>query len=310
MSRAEELLNSLSEVDAGTYTTDIDNERHIIINEDRTITVPTELRNIAVQYDHNVETVTFDCPRYWDEHDFSKMHVYINYRRPDGESFTYPAENLIVPKRDDNIIQFTWRISRNVTLVKGAISFLVCIKTVNDEGEEEPHWNSRICSDLTVLEGMECSSHDVVDMYPDVIEAILTRVENLEGSSGLTDEQIAKAIADYLEEHPIEGGGGTPGADGKDGEDGFSPKVSVEEIEGGSRVTITDIDGDKSFDVLNGKDGKDGEVDYEQVAGMVDEYLTTNPPVAKVTINGVEPDENGNFNIDDIVEGTSNSVDF
>ena len=38
-------------------------EQHIIINSDRSITVPTELKNIAVQNDHNIETVMFDCPR-------------------------------------------------------------------------------------------------------------------------------------------------------------------------------------------------------------------------------------------------------
>lgn len=43
-------------------------------------------------------------------------------------------------------------------------------------------------------------------------------------------------------------GGGT-------GKDGFSPIVEVEEIEGGNRVTITDKDGEKSFDVMDGKDG-------------------------------------------------------
>ena len=31
------------------------------------------------------------------------------------------------------------------------------------------------------------------------------------------------------------------------------------------------------------------------IKGLVEEYLDENPPVAKVTINGEEPDENGNF---------------
>lgn len=40
------------------------------------------------------------------------------------------------------------------------------------------------------------------------------------------------------------------------GEDGFSPVVAVEDIEGGHRVTITDKNGDKAFDVMDGKDGE------------------------------------------------------
>lgn len=36
------------------------------------------------------------------------------------------------------------------------------------------------------------------------------------------------------------------------GDPGFSPTVSVEEIDGGNRVTITDAEGAKAFDVMNG----------------------------------------------------------
>lgn len=45
---------------------------------------------------------------------------------------------------------------------------------------------------------------------------------------------------------------------GGGGNDGFSPVVEVEAIEGGNRVTITDKDGEKSFDVMDGKDGENG----------------------------------------------------
>ena len=60
MSQAEELLNSLSAGD----TTETAIEGHIVIGNDRFITVPEEPKRIGVQYDHNIETVTFDCPRY------------------------------------------------------------------------------------------------------------------------------------------------------------------------------------------------------------------------------------------------------
>lgn len=48
---------------------------------------------------------------------------------------------------------------------------------------------------------------------------------------------------------------GADGQDGKPGADGVSPRVSVEDIDGGHRVTITDADGAKTFDVLDGKNG-------------------------------------------------------
>lgn len=48
------------------------------------------------------------------------------------------------------------------------------------------------------------------------------------------------------------------GVDGKDGEDGFSPIISVSQTENGHLVQITDINGAKDFEVLNGKDGQNG----------------------------------------------------
>ncbi len=54
------------------------------------------------------------------------------------------------------------------------------------------------------------------------------------------------------------GPAGPAGADGKDGADGISPSVTVQDIDGGHRVSITDKDGEKVFDVMDGKDGAGG----------------------------------------------------
>ena len=48
------------------------------------------------------------------------------------------------------------------------------------------------------------------------------------------------------------------GANGSNGAAGISPTVSVTDISGGHRVTITDKDGAKAFDVMDGKDGQGG----------------------------------------------------
>jgi len=43
--------------------------------------------------------------------------------------------------------------------------------------------------------------------------------------------------------------------DGVDGDDGISPTVNITEVSGGHKVSITDKDGTKTFDVLNGQNG-------------------------------------------------------
>ena len=45
---------------------------------------------------------------------------------------------------------------------------------------------------------------------------------------------------------------------GSNGEDGYSPSTSITNIPGGHRATITDADGDHSFDVMNGTTGPQG----------------------------------------------------
>ena len=51
---------------------------------------------------------------------------------------------------------------------------------------------------------------------------------------------------------------GARGSTGSPGADGISPVVSVEPITGGNRVTITDVNGAQSFDVMDGI-GSDGD---------------------------------------------------
>ena len=78
---------------------------------------------------------------------------------------------------------------------------------------------------------------------------------------------------------------------------GISPVVAVEDIDGGHRVTITDKDGEKTFDVM---DGEDGAVTEEQIASAVEDYMAEHPvevtDIVK-TVNGISPDENGNVEI-------------
>lgn len=54
------------------------------------------------------------------------------------------------------------------------------------------------------------------------------------------------------------GADGAQGPKGDPGEDGFSPTVSVQDITGGHRVTITDATGPHTFDVMDGEDGAGG----------------------------------------------------
>ena len=151
-------------------------EGHIVVGGDRFVTVPDNLKRLGVQYDHNMETVVFDCPRHWDNHDMSKMAVYVNYIRSDGYADRYPVDNL---RADNDIMHFDWTISRNVTEVAGGISFIVCVMKTDAEGNEERHWNSELCQDCYISKGMETEEHPALD-YPDEVTQLLLRMSTVE----------------------------------------------------------------------------------------------------------------------------------
>ena len=175
MSKAEELLQTVSSTPVVTAGAG-EGEEHIVIGMDRVVTVPDALKNIGVQFDHNIETVTFDCPRYWDGIDMSVMKIYVNYMRIDGHVGMHLCNNLIV---GDDIMSFDWTISGDVTNVEGNIQFLICIKKTDAEGNEENHWNSRLNEDLYISKGLKCQE-TVLRRFPDIITQLLTRMDAVE----------------------------------------------------------------------------------------------------------------------------------
>lgn len=87
------------------------------------------------------------------------------------------------------------------------------------------------------------------------------------------------------------GPAGATGPQGVAGQDGVSPTVSVTDITGGHRVSITDKTGSKTFDVMDGDDYTLTAQDKQDIAELVD------VPVDDVQINGVSIVEDGIANI-------------
>lgn len=180
MSQADELLESITSESSDTG--------HIVIGSDRFMVVPEHLKRIAVQYDHNIETVTFDCPRYLNGHDVSGMQIYVNYIRADEYRGSHLCENIVVDGSDSDIVHFDWTVSGHVTYADGHISFMVCIKSIDPEGNEVIHWNSEVNTDMYVSPGIKHLDMTLVK-YPDVIAQLIARVEALETTiTNLTEE--------------------------------------------------------------------------------------------------------------------------
>lgn len=322
MSLADELLNSLSDTESYSRTADPTTEPHIAIGDDRFISVPNSLKRIAVQYDHDVETVTFDCPRYWDGLDMSTLAIYINYMRKDRVTGCYKAMNVVVDEIDPNIMHFDWTISRNVSMVKGEIKFLVCIKKADSEGNEVNHWNSELNEEMYVSEGLE-TGETILGPYPDIIMqwedevqavkdilleardsgefygATFTPSVDKDGNLSWTnnrglenpDTVNIKGYSPVISVREIEGGREliitdirqsqtVTILDGTDGNNGISPTISISTISGGHRVTIIDANGTSSFDVMDGTSNvSDAVVNYMNTYVHIDSTEPTSGPV-------------------------------
>ena len=262
MSKADELLNSLSEDDISLQLANPETEPHIIIGEDRVISVPKELQRIAVQYDHDVETVTFDCPRYWDDLDMSKLNIYINYMRKDRYVGCYKATDITVDDADSNIMHFNWKISRNVSEVVGELKFLVCIKKSDAEGYEVNHWNSELNTEMYISQGLE-AEESIFDAYPDIISQWEDEVN-----------AVKQILLDARDSGELDGATFTPSVDkagnlswtndkGRENPatvniKGFSPKIVVRDVTGGKELDITDSSGTQTVRILNGVNGANG----------------------------------------------------
>lgn len=262
MSQAEELLNSLTENDISLQLANPEAEPHIVVGDDRFISVPKELQRIAVQYDHDVETVTFDCPRYWDDLDMSDLSIYINYMRKDRVVGIYKATDISVDTTNERIMHFNWKISRNVTEVVGQIKFLVCIKKGDADGNEVNHWNSELNTEMYISEGLE-AGEGYFDSYPDIIlqwEDEVQKVKDTLIAAGASGEYDGATFTPSVDD-----AGNLSWTNDKGRENpatknikGYSPKIIVKEITGGKQLVITDYSGSQTVDILDGTDGTNG----------------------------------------------------
>ena len=104
------------------------------------------------------------------------------------------------------------------------------------------------------------------------------------GTSGLVDTYTITYTDDSTLTFTVTNG--AKGDPGTPGQDGVSPTVTVEDITGGHRVTITDKNGSRTFDVMNGAKGDKG--DPGDPTELIDD---TNPSATTKTFSASKVSE-------------------
>lgn len=145
--------------------------------QNREIILPSEYQIIGVESDEKVERLKFQFPKIvGDNIDLSRLSIRINYKNANGEIDKNVAENIT---SDDESIYFDWVLTRKVTKYKGTVNFIACAVKTNSDGTITNKWNTTLAKS-EVLEGLEVSGDVIEQENPDIIEYILSKLDEIE----------------------------------------------------------------------------------------------------------------------------------
>lgn len=199
MSQAEELLNSLSDVDSGHTHPVTDQDGYFIIDpETRAIRSANGERCTLMQFDHNSERYTFELPRFIEGHDMmlcNRVRVHFNNIQTDGrDEIPDVAEmyDLAVSANDPSKVVSSWLITRAATQLAGILSFLIQYECIED-GVAVYEWHTDIYADVDVKPGRN-NGEQIAVQYSSILEQWYERLFG-------TRDSVLADIADATEAH-------------------------------------------------------------------------------------------------------------
>lgn len=207
---------------------DADN-KFIVDGISRAIKNASTSKTTVMQFDHNSEVFTFEVPRYIEGHDMMQCNrVEVHYLNIDSmtkqeNEGIYLVDDLAVSTDDETKLTCSWTISQNATQLVGSLNFLLRFICLTDDVIDYV-WNTSIFSGIYVSKGIY-NSDIVAEQYIDTIKAWENRLAVVENS--ITSS-------------------------------GISPIINITPITGGNKVEITDANGTKIFNVMNGTNGTNG----------------------------------------------------
>lgn len=177
----------------GVYDTD----GHFIVDPDtRVMKNVSESKITIMQYDHNSERITFELPRYVDEHDMSECNIveihYTNKGATEQNEGVYTVDDLQVSPEDENTVICSWLVSQNATKLAGPLHFLIRFACTTNS-EIDYAWSTAPYAGLSVTRGIY-NTNTVVEQHVDVLE--LWR--RLLFGSGETDGETSEAVRSYV----------------------------------------------------------------------------------------------------------------
>lgn len=178
----------------------VDGDPHFIINPISREIVNNSKKTDLIQFDHNSERITFECPHFIEGHDMTFCNkVVIDYSVGESKG-VYEVNDLAVKENDSDTVVFTWLISSNVTTTLGKIKFALTFKCVLPDGTVTYKWGTKRNDTLQCLETEQGNAWVAYD-YPDILEQWKTKIFDARDNSvkdivSSTNNGISKIVSE------------------------------------------------------------------------------------------------------------------
>ena len=173
-------------------------DKCVIDPESREIIIPETYQILGVESDEKTERIEFQCHKIvGDNIDLSKYQLRINYQNANGDKDQYIVED--VEAKGDNI-EFSWLLSRKVTMYRGTVNFVVCAVKVSGETIQN-EWNTTLATSQ-VLEGLEVDTPEPTEEQSDVIAQLMQMVQNTSAQAVQAVQAAERTAIENISELP------------------------------------------------------------------------------------------------------------
>lgn len=149
----------------------------------RTIESPEFL---STEYDHDAETLFFECDRFYDNVDLATMCCVVQYVNANNDSRIYPVPFYdTITKSDENKLLIPWQISGEVTRKSGIVQYALRFYAIDVDNQIFTYNLNTQPARSEVLHGMETKNEEIYDYEAEFKDDILYRLSRLEGAYNL-----------------------------------------------------------------------------------------------------------------------------
>ena len=154
---------------------------------------------IGVYHDKDVNRLTFEVPGIYKGIDLTGYQISINYMNEEEQKDVYLVNecNIAMDANDKpESITFDWVVGATACAVPGALSFTVCFKKLDSEGNIINEINTKLTK-MKVLEGCEAVESEIEERYmTDLAGQLYKELDKVKKRGSDVKERLAAVITE------------------------------------------------------------------------------------------------------------------